>query len=289
MARDRDRRARLRAGIRCHGRFYEALACDVRAALGARRPRQRLARLLGEFGAPEVFKRVVGVSVSFEVNLRSRRPDCVCLLRLAEAGRTRAVCLIVELKTCRFSANMNTPSKVDQRLGGLRQLRDSARLVRDLAPPGPDPVVLAPVLVFIAQRGMRVLRVTRLPAQTIASSAARLEAIIAGLAEHVPFARTRARRAGRSPRGRRREAGRLHPREGRSQEEQPQPPEGRPQPLPPTAGGGAAGAPARQPARRPAAAEGPGGGGEGGAGGAACLGEISALFGGAPAPWRSGA
>ncbi|AVT50621.1 nuclear protein UL24 [Cervid alphaherpesvirus 3] len=267
MARDRGRRARLRAGIRCHGRFYEALACDVRAALGARRPRQRLARLLGEFGAPEVFKRVVGVSVSFEVNLRSRRPDCVCLLRLAEAGRTRAVCLIVELKTCRFSANMNTPGKVDQRLGGLRQLRDSARLVRDLAPPGPDPVVLAPVLVFVAQRGMRVLRVTRLPAQTIASSAARLEAIIAGLAEHVPFARTRARRAGRSPRGRRREAGR--PQEGR-------PREGRPQPLPPAAGGAAA-------------AAGPGGGGEGGAGGAACLGEISALFGGAPAPWRSGA
>ncbi|QBM10876.1 Nuclear protein UL24 [Caprine alphaherpesvirus 1] len=207
MARDSGRRARLRAGVRCHNRFYEALACDVRAALGAQRPRQRLARLLGEFGAPAIFKSVVGVSVSFEVNLQSRRPDCVCLLRLGEAGGARAVCLILELKTCRFSSNMNTPSKMDQRSGGLQQLRDAARLVRDLAPPGPDPVVLAPVLVFVAQRGMRVLKVTRLPPQTITSNALRLEAILAGLAEHVPFARHRGRGKGRAPRADAHEAG----------------------------------------------------------------------------------
>ncbi|AQM74744.1 nuclear protein UL24 [Bovine alphaherpesvirus 5] len=279
MAQDRGRRARLRAGVRCHGRFYEALACDVRAAVGAQKPRPRLARLLGEFGAPEAFKRVVGVSLSFEVNLQSRRPDCVCLLRLADAGRARAVCLIVELKTCRFSANMNTPSKMDQRAGGLRQLRDAARLVRDLAPPGPDPVVLAPVLVFVSQRGMRVLKVTRLPAQTIASNAPRLEAIIAGRAEYVPFARARPRRAGRSPPGSRRETGRPRPRpQARRRKGRPRPP---PPPSPSQSPFSAAGGRAEESApnsRRPSA--GPG---------AACLGGISALFGAAPGPWRLGA
>ncbi|UWL63377.1 nuclear protein UL24 [Bovine herpesvirus type 1.2] len=292
MARDRDRRARLRAGIRCHSRFYEALACDARAAVGAQKLRPRLAQLLGKFGAPEVFKQVVGVSLSFEVNLQSRRPDCVCLLRVAEAGHARAVCLIVELKTCRFSTNMNTPSKMDQRLGGLRQLRDSARLVRDLAPPGPDPVVLAPVLVFVSQRGMRVLRVTRLPAQTIASNAARLEAIIAGLAEYAPFARARSRRAGRSPRGKRKA-------------EQPRPRRRKGPPLPLATGKRAAVAATPRP---PAGDPGPAEAGESGrpvggsrhagnsaggcakdaSGGAACLGEISALFVAASGPWRSG-
>ncbi|AVT50756.1 nuclear protein UL24 [Cervid alphaherpesvirus 2] len=246
--REQKRRARLRAGIRCHSRFYEALARDVRAAAGAPRPRQRLARLLGEFGAPAAFKRIVGVSVSFEVNLRSRRPDCVCLLRLAaEGGAARAVCLIVELKTCRFAANMNTPSKLDQRSGGLRQLRDAARLVRDLAPPGPDQIMLAPVLVFVAQRGMRVLKVTRLPAQTIASNAPRLEAIIAGLAEHVPFASAGGRGARRQQ----------QQRQQQRRQQRRRSPSPRPAPLP-----------AAPPAGAPAGA---------------CLGAVAALFGGAGA------
>lgn len=290
MARDRDRRARLRAGIRCHSRFYEALACDARAAVGAQKLRPRLAQLLGKFGAPEVFKQVVGVSLSFEVNLQSRRPDCVCLLRVAEAGHARAVCLIVELKTCRFSTNMNTPSKMDQRLGGCGSCATRPGLCA-ISPPGPDPVVLAPVLVFVSQRGMRVLRVTRLPAQTIASNAARLEAIIAGLAEYAPFARAFAASGAIAAGQTQSRATAAAAAEGAAASlatgkraavaATPRPPAGDPGPA-------EAGESGRPVGGSRHAGNSAGGCAKDASGGAACLGEISALFVAASGPWRSG-
>ncbi|AFI33173.1 nuclear protein UL24 [Equid alphaherpesvirus 8] len=147
---------------------------------------ERLAPLFSELVPAETLKTALGVSLAFEVNLGQRRPDCVCTVQFGKGSDAKGVCILIELKTCRFSKNMNTASKNLQRKGGIRQLHDSCRLLARTLPPGSGEIVLAPVLVFIAQRGMRVLRVTRLSPQVVYSNAAVLSCTISRLAEYAP-------------------------------------------------------------------------------------------------------
>ncbi|QPI70147.1 nuclear protein UL24 [Equid herpesvirus 6] len=193
-------RSRLRAGIRCHNRFYGALARDLAAAKRSGVYGERLAPLFSELVSAETLKAARGVSLAFEVNLGRRRPDCVCTVQLDPGADSRGVCILIELKTCRFSKNMNTASKNLQRKGGLRQLNDSCRLLAGTLPPGRGEIVLAPVLVFVAQRGMRVLRVTRLAPRRVRGNVAVLAGTISRLAEYAPPVAARAAR----PAGRRR-------------------------------------------------------------------------------------
>ncbi|AIL02955.1 nuclear protein UL24 [Equid alphaherpesvirus 3] len=195
-------RSRLRAGIRCHNRFYGALARDLAAARRSGVYSERLAPLFSELVPAETLKAARGVSLAFEVNLGQRRPDCVCTVQLDPGANSRGVCILIELKTCRFSKNMNTASKNLQRKGGMRQLNDSCRLLARTLPPGGGEVVLAPVLVFVAQRGMRVLRVTRLSPQQVRSNVAVLAGTISRLAEYAPpvaARRARPKRGRRAP------------------------------------------------------------------------------------------
>ncbi|QCT05814.1 UL24 [Suid alphaherpesvirus 1] len=162
--------ARFRAGIRCHNRFYERLRRDPSA--------------YGEslFGLPRETLKKASLTLAFEVNLGVRRPDCVCVVRL---GVGPHLCFVIELKTCRFPRNLNTPSKRGQRHEGLCQLRDSARLLAAAVPPGGEEITLVPLLVFVAQRSMRVLDVTRLPCTQTRGNASAMGATVRGLAEYV--------------------------------------------------------------------------------------------------------
>ncbi|AAC59554.1 nuclear protein UL24 [Equid alphaherpesvirus 4] len=179
-------RSRLRAGIRCHNRFYNAMVQDLASAKKNGVYGARLAPLFSELVPAETLKTAMGVSLAFEVNLGQRRPDCVCTVQFGHGSDAKGVCILIELKTCRFSKNMNTASKNLQRKGGMRQLHDSCRLLAKTLPPGSGEILLAPVLVFVAQRGMRVLRVTRLSPQVVYSNAAVLSCTISRLAEYSP-------------------------------------------------------------------------------------------------------
>ncbi|AII81691.1 ORF37 [Equid alphaherpesvirus 1] len=179
-------RSRLRAGIRCHNRFYNAMVQDLASAKRNGVYGERLAPLFSELVPAETLKTALGVSLAFEVNLGQRRPDCVCTVQFGKGSDAKGVCILIELKTCRFSKNMNTASKNLQRKGGMRQLHDSCRLLARTLPPGSGEIVLAPVLVFVTQRGMRVLRVTRLSPQVVYSNAAVLSCTISRLAEYAP-------------------------------------------------------------------------------------------------------
>lgn len=101
--------------------------------------------------------------IMFEVNMGARRPDCVCLFTmppasLSDADEARiAICLVLELKTCRFSTNMATESKKNQFRTGFSQLRDSTKLIAAQGPAGSETLRIVPLLIFVAQRGMRVL------------------------------------------------------------------------------------------------------------------------------------
>ncbi|ASW27083.1 nuclear protein UL24 [Beluga whale alphaherpesvirus 1] len=185
---------RLLAGTRCHNRFYRMLAADANAARRTGALSSRLTRVLGAGAPPSSGNPFADLSLHFEVNLGRRRPDCVGLFRAGDAAGVQGVCVVVELKTCRYSGNMNTDSKRAQRASGLGQLRDSVALLRTASPVGVEAVSIAPVLVFVSQRGLGVLRVTRLPPQVVRTDVTRLRALIGSLAEYTPITRPRAPR-----------------------------------------------------------------------------------------------
>lgn len=130
--------------------------------------------------------RNMSATIMFEVDMGDRRPDCICILdRVVAAGAPReSVCLIVELKTCRFSRAMLTNSKKNQYATGLRQLRDSAKLICDLAVPGADFVRIVPVLVFVAQRGMRIIDVKKFNERVVYANAELLRVRLTALSAY---------------------------------------------------------------------------------------------------------
>ncbi|ALL26067.1 nuclear protein UL24 [Canid alphaherpesvirus 1] len=177
-------RTRLCAGIRCHNRFYSVLTRDVKLASQNGIYSDRLSLLFGDLIPADILKRAGSVNLAFEVNLGQRRPDCVCTINLEH--ESMGLCILIELKTCRFSKNMNTASKTTQQRGGLKQLNDSVSLITKILPPGDGKVVLIPLLVFIAQRGMNILKVTSLPHKQLSSNIKTLAANLTKLAEYIP-------------------------------------------------------------------------------------------------------
>ncbi|QBN85143.1 nuclear protein UL24-like protein [Phocid alphaherpesvirus 1] len=177
-------RTRLRAGIRCHNRFYSILMRDLKLASQNGVYSDCLSHLFGDLVPVDVLKKAGGVYLAFEVNLGQRRPDCVCTIHLE--GESKSLCFLIELKTCRFSKDMNTASKTNQQRGGLKQLNDSVSLITKILPPGNGKLILVPLLVFVAQRGMRVLKVTSLPHKILSSNIKTLVANLTRLAEYIP-------------------------------------------------------------------------------------------------------
>ncbi|AEB97315.1 nuclear protein UL24 [Gallid alphaherpesvirus 1] len=143
-------RARLNAGIRCHNRFYRALVRSLEEVFEGGGD-GRLAYTIIPQCKPAGGK----IVVMFEVNLGLRKPDCICLLETQHEMK----CIVIELKTCRFSKSLMTESKLRQGYTGTLQLRDSARLLENLAVPGTEKVKILSLLVFVAQRGMNILAV----------------------------------------------------------------------------------------------------------------------------------
>nr|BCB65320.1 nuclear protein UL24-like protein [Walrus alphaherpesvirus 1] len=177
-------RTRLRAGIRCHNRFYSILMRDLKLASQNGVYSDCLSHLFGDLVPADVLKRAGGVYLAFEVNLGQRRPDCVCTIHLER--ESKGLCFLIELKTCRFSKDMNTASKTTQQRGGLKQLNDSVGLITKILPPGNGELILVPMLVFIAQRGMRILKITSLPHKLLSSNIKTLAANLTKLAEYIP-------------------------------------------------------------------------------------------------------
>ncbi|QQG63353.1 nuclear protein UL24 [Felid alphaherpesvirus 1] len=176
---------RLRAGIRCHNRFYAVLKRDISSTSASGVYTDRLECLLGGSVSAESLKKAKGVYLACEVNLGRRRPDCVCTIQFE--GEGGGICFLIELKTCRFSKNMDTTSKDIQRREGLKQLTDSVGLITKILPPGGEKLTLIPILAFIAQRGLRILGVTSLPPQMLTSNISVLAANITKLAEYNPI------------------------------------------------------------------------------------------------------
>lgn len=167
--------ARLLAGVRCHNRFYGALVASFENAYYVGNNCSLAASLVSE-ACGQIPLRGLSATVMFEVNMGARRPDCVCLLTRAGPDRIcsrgsadagKSVCLIVELKTCRFSRTLATETKKSQYDAGLRQLRDSAKMIDDLSVPGSDVLRIVPVLIFVAQRGMKIISVMRFKERTV--------------------------------------------------------------------------------------------------------------------------
>ncbi|AAQ73702.1 unknown [Psittacid alphaherpesvirus 1] len=177
--------ARLLAGVRCHNRFYGALVSSFETAycMNHRHGSDGLAATIIAEACGAVPVCSLNTTIMFEVNLGGRRPDCICVLdRAGVAGAPReSVCLIVELKTCRFSRSALTESKKNQYATGLRQLRDSAKIICDVAVPGADFVHIVPVLVFVAQRSMRIMDVRKFNERVVRANAELLRLRLAAL------------------------------------------------------------------------------------------------------------
>ncbi|AID52728.1 nuclear protein UL24 [Falconid herpesvirus 1] len=187
------RARRLAAGVRGHNRFYRALLMDaMQMRSGARKGAGKLTvGVLRHVASPDALKSARELLLVFEVNLGRRRPDCICLIRnkAGDAGvdttqGSECACVILELKTCRFSSNMATESKIEQTRTGLRQIIESAKLVESVAPPGQDRVSIYPTLVFIARKGLRVLRVTNLKRRSIVADFTGLVSVLSRAAEY---------------------------------------------------------------------------------------------------------
>lgn len=95
---------------------------------------ERLAPLFSELVPAETLKTALGVSLAFEVNLGQRRPDCVCTVQFGKGSDAKGVCILIELKTCRFSKNMNTASKNLQRKGACDSYMTRAGCWRERYP-----------------------------------------------------------------------------------------------------------------------------------------------------------
>ncbi|QOL71479.1 UL24 [anatid alphaherpesvirus 1] len=179
---------RLKAGVRCHNRFYGALANDLnkfRSNGGS--PSKLIVRLFEHTLSLRTLKTAFDVRLTFEVNLGRRRPDCICMIKTGEAETADVICIILELKTCKFVKNMTTGSKQQQTWTGIRQLMESAILLERIMPPGCSQFLICPLLVFVAQRGLDILRITRFAHRRVSSNFAALSASIAGLSEyHIP-------------------------------------------------------------------------------------------------------
>ncbi|AAT07717.1 virion protein [Human alphaherpesvirus 3] len=187
MSASRIRAKCFRLGQRCHTRFYDVLKKDIdnvrRGFADAFNP--RLAKLLSPLSHVDV-QRAVRISMSFEVNLGRRRPDCVCIIQTESSGAGKTVCFIVELKSCRFSANIHTPTKYHQFCEGMRQLRDTMALIKETTPTGSDEIMVTPLLVFVSQRGLNLLQVTRLPPKVIHGNLVMLASHLENVAEYTP-------------------------------------------------------------------------------------------------------
>ncbi|ARS01810.1 nuclear protein UL24 [Macacine alphaherpesvirus 3] len=202
-----ERRRILQAGVRSHVRFYGALAREIREFNATRVCGTLLALLNKSLQGRSVFQ-ATRVTLICEVDLGARRPDCLCVFEFGNDVTLGGVCVIIELKTCKFISSGDTASKREQRATGLSQLRDSVKLVRAIAPPGHRTIYLCPVLLFVSQKTLRVSRVTRLLPQKLTGDVAATVRALQGLSTYaVPLEQT-TRRVGRSgarrPRARRR-------------------------------------------------------------------------------------
>ncbi|AQS79192.1 nuclear protein UL24 [Ateline alphaherpesvirus 1] len=184
-----ERRKILRAGVRSHNRFYRALAEEARAFNAARATGAVLALLQRSLGE-KTLRDVARVTPVFEVNLGARRPDCVCVFEFArgdgDGAAAEAVCVILELKTCKFTFAPDSASKREQRATGLAQLRDSLRLLLAAMPPGSDTILVCPVLLFVSQRTLRATRVTRLAPRRASGNATNLVRALRAVAAYTP-------------------------------------------------------------------------------------------------------
>lgn len=164
-----ERRRVLLAGVRSHTRFYKAFAREVREFNATRICGTLLTLMSGSLQGRSLFE-ATRVTLICEVDLGPRRPDCICVFEFANDKTLGGVCVILELKTCKSISSGDTASKREQRTTGMKQLRHSLKLLQSLAPPGDKVVYLCPILVFVAQRTLRVSRVTRLVPQKISGN-----------------------------------------------------------------------------------------------------------------------
>ncbi|ADO13804.1 nuclear protein UL24 [Saimiriine alphaherpesvirus 1] len=182
------RRKILQAGVRSHNRFYGEFAKEVRAFNATRTTGQVLTLLQRSLGEKSLCD-VAYISLAFEVDLGARRPDCVCVFEFSEGGATagpKGVCVILEIKTCKFASASESLSKREQRATGMKQLRDSLRLLLAVTPPGADTVSFCPVLLFISQRTLRATRITRLAPRAASGNLANLVRTLRAVSTYAP-------------------------------------------------------------------------------------------------------
>ncbi|AIU39381.1 nuclear protein UL24 [Testudinid alphaherpesvirus 3] len=158
----RSLRSRFNAGIRCHNRFFQVLANAVYGLRNGFRGNgcKQLNQLLsGLIETHHPTRDIYGTLPLFEVTLGGRRADFILL---TESREEKKICILGELKTCKHVGNMTTPSKANQRLEGLAQLRDGTRYIRSIITHGTDRIVLCPTLLFAAQKDLRIVSVCRI-------------------------------------------------------------------------------------------------------------------------------
>ncbi|WP_420844348.1 hypothetical protein [Lamprobacter modestohalophilus] len=61
------------------------------------------------------------VTLICEVDLGPRRPDCICVFEFANDKTLGGVCVIIELKTCKYISSGDTASEREQRATGMKQ------------------------------------------------------------------------------------------------------------------------------------------------------------------------
>lgn len=188
------------AGVRSHTRFYKALAEEVREFHATKICGTLLTLLSGSLQGRSVFE-ATRVTLICEVDLGPRRPDCICVFEFANDKTLGGVCVIIELKTCKYISSGDTASKREQRATGMKQLRHSLKLLQSLAPPGDKIVYLCPVLVFVAQRTLRVSRVTRLVPQKVSGNITAVVRMLQSLSTYTVPMEPRTQRARRRRRG----------------------------------------------------------------------------------------
>nr|AER37747.1 UL24 [Human alphaherpesvirus 1] len=191
-----ERRRVLMAGVRSHTRFYKALAKEVREFHATKICGTLLTLLSGSLQGRSVFE-ATRVTLICEVDLGPRRPDCICVFEFANDKTLGGVCVIIELKTCKYISSGDTASKREQRATGMKQLRHSLKLLQSLAPPGDKIVYLCPVLVFVAQRTLRVSRVTRLVPQKVSGNITAVVRMLQSLSTYTVPMEPRTQRARR--------------------------------------------------------------------------------------------
>ncbi|AMB17050.1 nuclear protein [Macropodid alphaherpesvirus 1] len=177
------RRQVLRAGVRSHTRFYRVFNEEVR--------KYNRTKIAGKF------LKVLTVSVKtfspdppthvrviYEVDLKGRRPDCICICEFGPNTQIAGACFIVELKTCKFVSGTESASKREQKITGLAQLRDSLALIHTYIPPGTSPLYICPILVFVSQKTLKAFKVIRLPPKTIQGNVGGLARTLQGLSTY---------------------------------------------------------------------------------------------------------